>query len=110
MELPKIGRNPSDFGHVYDITLGARVYNDPAAAEFSDLGSASETLDQGAPAEFVVQVVEEPESAISMISSFAACIMVLFALNFWASLQTMITKYNNLLFPCFIVSAPITLF
>lgn len=84
MELSKIGRNPSEFGHVYDITLGARVYNDPASADFSDLGSADETLDQGAPAEFVVatEEEEEPESAVSMISSFAAAIMVLFALNF----------------------------
>jgi len=33
-ELSKIGRNPSDFDKTYDLTLGARIYENDEATDF----------------------------------------------------------------------------
>merc|ERR1740139_1872562 len=38
-ELPKIGRNPADFGMTYDITIGARIYETEDATTFVTIPS-----------------------------------------------------------------------
>jgi len=79
-ELQKVGRNPEDFNNVYDIHIGVRLYADETATDFIDLGTQYDYLDQGEPAEY--DSGESPDSAVSLFSSLAAAIMVLFALNF----------------------------
>lgn len=79
-ELTKVGRNPNDFNNLYDIHIGVRLYADDTSTDFIDLGTQYDYLDQGEPAEY--DNGESPDSAISLFSSLAAAIMVLFALNF----------------------------
>lgn len=85
-ELPKLGRNPNKFNHEFEVHIGARLYDTPDSAEFRELGTSIDNIDQGQPAEYFVEEEEEeeeaPDSAASIFSTLAAAFMVIFALNF----------------------------
>jgi len=82
-ELPKLGRNPNDFNHEYEVHIGARVYDSADENIARELGVLVENIDQGEPAEYVVEVEEEvPDSAASLFSTIVATFMVIIALNF----------------------------
>jgi hypothetical protein len=43
-ELPKIGRNPSDFGKTLNIKIGARIYSSTSATSFDAVPATSSTV------------------------------------------------------------------
>lgn len=83
-ELPKLGRNPNDFNHEYEVHIGARVYDSADENIARELGVLVENIDQGEPAEYVVEDEDVPgdDSAASLFSTIFAAFMVIVALNF----------------------------
>lgn len=83
-ELPKLGRNPNDFNHEYEVHIGARVYDSADENIARELGVLVENIDQGEPAEYVVEDEDVPgdDSATSLFSTIFAAFMVIVALNF----------------------------
>jgi len=87
-ELPKIGRNPADFGMTYDITIGARIYETEDATTFITIPSVTSTVTKEEPPTYVVEAEEEEEdeepeddSSYTLFASsmaFIACLFMAF--------------------------------
>lgn len=76
LELPKIGRNPADFDKTYDMTLGARLYENDSATTFTTIPSSTSSFEYPQPADFEVE--EQVEGAYALFASTMAALAVLF--------------------------------
>lgn len=73
MELPKIGRDPNDFGKVYDVVVGARLYESDSATTYTEIPSSSSSFEYPEPASYAVA-----EGAYALFASTMAALAVLF--------------------------------
>lgn len=78
-ELPKIGRNPYDFDKTYSIELGARVYSDASATDFTEIPTNTDSLYLPEPPSYSEFVVI-PTGASTMLTSLATLALMLAAL------------------------------
>lgn len=75
MELPKIGRNPNDFNKVYDVHIGARLYENDSATEFTTIPMSSSSFEYPEPPAYEVA---QTEGAFALFASTMAALAVLF--------------------------------
>ena len=81
-ELPKIGRNPNEFGITYDLQVGFRLYADADATTYDTASPSTTTLDLPAIPAYVDPnaATTAPESASTMIMSVFVTLFAFIAL------------------------------
>ena len=78
LEIPKIGRNPNDYNKDYDVTIGARIYADDAATEFTAVPQSQSTFHVGELPSYEVEVVQPTSTgAFNLIATMGAMLVML---------------------------------
>jgi len=86
-EMPKIGRNPNDFGITYNVKYGARIYKDSAVTTFDSVPESTTTISKPALATYVAQAavaaapVAPPNGQVEL-SMLLASILLFFSLAY----------------------------
>lgn len=62
------------------MTIGARIYDNATATNFTTVSASTETLAQGEPASYVTVATESAFSSI--VYSFAAAVTALFVITY----------------------------
>ncbi len=83
-ELPKIGRNPADFGKDVAIQAGARIYEGASATTYIEIPTTSATITKPALKSYADAKSENPTAAptgaYQSIASFVALVAFMFSM------------------------------
>ena len=86
-EMPKIGRNPKDFGITYNVKYGARIYKDSSATTFDSVPESTTSITKAALPTYVAQTAvvgaaAAPPSGHVQLSMLLASVLLFLSLAY----------------------------